>query len=247
MKFFKYLGEITIFFLRTLYATVSPPFRISRIIEQIYVSGTQSLPLVSIISFFVGVILALQSAYQLQRLSSEIYIAPLVSLSLCRELGPVLASLIVAGRVGSSVAASFGSMKITEQIDALRSLGISPIKFLVTPRFVGLLISLPLLIIWADLVGILGGFLVCVTKLKINPYTYLKMSFDVLRFKDYFIGIFKGFIFGGCISIISSFEGFRTEFGAEGVGKAVIKAVVKSFLLIIFLDCILTFIFFFAL
>ncbi len=247
MRFFKYIGELSIFFLNILCAVFSRPFKINRIIEQIYILGTQSLPLVSVVSFFVGVILALQSAYQLQRLSSEIYIAPLVSLSLCRELGPVLASLIVAGRIGSSVAASIGSMKVTEQIDALRSLGISPIKFLVAPRFTGLVISLPLLIIWADLVGISGGFSVCISKLGINPYTYLKMSFDVLKFKDYFIGIFKGLMFAGCIIVVSSFEGFNTKGGAEGVGKAVIKAVVKSFLLIIFLDCILTFIFFFIL
>lgn len=247
MDFVLNLGSIALYFWRVVYWSFIPPFKFKRVLKEIYIEGVESLPLASAVAFFVGVILALQSAYQLKKLSSEIYIASLVTLSLARELAPVLTSLVVAGRVGSSIAAQIGTMKITQQLDALQTLATSPVKYIVVPKFLSMMIAVPVLVIWANFVGMFGGFLVCVTKLNINPYMYIRMSFESLQYKDYFTGLFKAFVFGIIISIICSYEGFQTKEGAEAVGHSTTVAVVKSFFYIIAVDCILTFIFFFVL
>ncbi len=247
MGFLEYIGGLSRFFAQTLYWSFKPPFHLRRISREIYICGTQSLFLVSTISIFTGIVLALQTAYQLRQLSSEIYIANIVALSLCRELGPVLTALIVAGRVGSSIAAQIGTMKITEQIDALRALATSPVKYLVVPKFLGMVISLPLLVVWSDFLGISGGLAVSVWKLGINPYTFIRMSIESLRFRDYLTGIFKALCFAIIISMVCSYEGLSTQRGAEAVGRATTLAVVKSFFLIIACDCLLTYIFFFVL
>ena len=202
--------------------------------------------IVAISSLFIGMVLAFQSAYQMQKLAAEIYIASLVSLSVVREIGPVITALIVAGRVGSAIAAELGTMKVTEQIDALMTLAADPVHYLVVPRFIAMVIAVPLLTLWADAIGIFGGFLVGVLKLGILPSLYWKMTTLPLVFKDLFSGLLKAFIFGMIICVVSCFEGFRTEGGAEGVGRSTTVAVVTSFLLIIAADCICTALFYFV-
>jgi len=189
--------------------------------------------------------MALQTAYMMQRLGSEMYIASIVSLSMVRELGPVISSLVVAGRVGAAIAAELGSMQVTEQVDALQTLATNPIKYLVVPRLLALSIMLPVLTLYADIIGILGGYLICVYKLGISSSMYLQITFDALFFKDLFTGLFKTVFFGMIIAFVSCYEGFNVEGGAEGVGRATTRAVVEAFILIIAADCFFTALFYF--
>jgi len=179
-------------------------------------------------------------------MNANIYISSLVALSMVRELGPVLTALVVAGRVGASITAELGTMKVTEQIDALETLAANPVKYLVVPRFLALCLMLPLLTVYADFIGIMGGYLIGVYKLLIGPTIYMKMTYDPLVFKDVFTGLFKSFIFAIIICIVSCYEGFRAEGGAEGVGKATTLSVVTSFILIISADCLFTALFYFV-
>jgi phospholipid/cholesterol/gamma-HCH transport system permease protein len=173
------------------------------------------------------------------------YIASLVALSLVRELGPVITALVVAGRVGAAIAAEIGSMQVTEQIDALETLATNPIKYLVVPRFLALSLMLPLLTLYANIIGIIGGYLICVMKLGVSASMYFTLTFDSLVFKDLFSGLFKTVVFGMIIAFVCCFEGFNVEGGAEGVGKATTHAVVASFILIIMADCFITALFYF--
>ena len=173
------------------------------------------------------------------------YIPSLVSISVTREIGPVITALVVAGRVGASIAAELGSMKVTEQIDALETLAANPVKYLVAPRFIALFTMLPLLTIYADIIGIFGGYVVSVYKLGLSHSLYIKMTFDALVLKDVFTGLFKTLIFASIICVVSCFEGMKVSGGAEGVGAATTKAVVTSFILIIISDALFTMIFYF--
>lgn len=213
--------------------------------EQAKRSGVESLPIVSLLALFIGIILALQTAVQMQRLGSEMYIASIVALSLVRELGPVITALVVAGRVGAAFAAEIGSMQVTEQIDALETLATNPIKYLVVPRFLALTFMLPVLTLYANIIGIFGGYLICVFKLGISSSMYLHITYEALLFKDLFTGLFKAVIFGMIIAFVSCYEGFNVEGGAEGVGRATRNAVVATFILIITADCFFTALFYF--
>jgi len=215
------------------------------ILEQMDRIGVASLPLVFLTSLFTGMVLALQTAYQLQKISAELYIGALVALSMVRELGPVLTALVIAGRVGAAITAEMGTMRVTEQIDALQTLGADPIKYLAVPRLVALALMLPLLTIYADVIGILGGWLVGVYKLGIGSALYMNMTWDALRFKDVSTGLFKAFVFALIIATIACYEGFVTEGGAEGVGRSTTLSVVISFILIIAADCFFTALFYF--
>lgn len=208
--------------------------------------GSDSLPIVSIVAIFVGMILALQSAYQMKKLSSEIYIANILSVSLFRELGPVLTALVVAGRIGASIAAEIGTMNVTEQVDALHTLATNPVRYLVVPRFLALSLMLPMLTIYSNLIGVAGGYFICVFKIGIPGTLYLNMSFDALVLKDLFTGLFKTIVFGMIIALVGCYEGLHTEGGAEGVGKATTQAVVKMFILIIAADCFFASLFYFV-
>lgn len=240
-----YVGAIGKLFFRTLYWMCVAPFKWERIFLQARIIGIDSLPIVSLVAFFIGVILALQTAYQMQKLSSEIYIANIVALSIVRELGPVITSLIVAGRCGAAVTAELGTMKVTEQIDALETLGTSPVKYLVVPRFLAFTFMLPILTVYANIIGILGGYLICVYRLGIRSSMYINMTFDSLTMKDLATGLIKTLVFGIIIAMVGCLEGMRTEGGAEGVGKATTVSVVTSFILIIAADCVFTAIFYF--
>ena len=245
LELFVYTGGMFSLFCSTMFQIFVPPFRRKELFLQMYRIGVLSLPIVFLVSLFTGMVLALQSAYQLTKMDAQIYISSLVALSVVRELGPVLTALVVAGRVGASITAELGTMKVTEQIDALEALAANPVKYLVVPRFLALCIVLPLLTVYADFIGIIGGYLIGVYKLLIGSTIYIKMTFDTLMFKDVFTGLFKSFVFAVIICIVSCYEGFRTEGGAEGVGKATTLSVVTSFILIIAADCLFTMFFYF--
>ncbi len=240
-----FMGGLSSLAIQTLRFTFTPPLKSGRIFEQAKKAGVESLPIVSLVSFFIGVILALQTAVLMQRLGSEMYIASIVALSLVRELGPVITSLVVAGRVGAAITAEIGSMQVTEQVDALQTLGSNPIKFLVVPRFLALSLTLPILTLYGDIIGIIGGWLLCVFKLGISSQMYLNITFDSLLFKDLFTGLAKTVFFGMIIAFVGCYEGFNVEGGAEGVGSSTMRAVVTTFILIIAADCLFTFLFYF--
>jgi phospholipid/cholesterol/gamma-HCH transport system permease protein len=230
---------------QTVCQAILPPYKNERVIEQIKKAGFDSLPIVSLVSLFIGFIFALQTAYFMQRIGSEIYIASLVALSLVRELGPVITALVVAGRVGAANTAELGSMQVTEQIDALETLATNPIKYLVVPRFLALIVVMPLLTLYADSIGIFGSYLICTHKLGISSSMYIHVTFESLLYKDLFTGLFKTIFFGMIIALVSCYEGFNVEGGAEGVGRATTKSVVASFILIIVADCFFTALFYF--
>ena len=266
LAFFDYIGGCVLLLNRSLVGVAALPWGrwISRILlpwrwrlmmrdrrwalisEQMEKIGVSSLPIVFLTALFTGVVLALQSAYQLQRLSAETYISSLVALSMTRELGPVLTALVIAGRVGAAISAEVGTMRVTEQIDALEALSTDPVRYLVVPRLVALAVMLPLLTLYADLIGILGGYLVGVYKLGVASSLYMHMTWEPLGLKDVFTGLFKALVFAVIISTIACHEGFETKGGAEGVGRSTTLSVVISFILIITADCFFTALFYFV-
>jgi len=246
MEQFEYAGSLGLLFAHTVGGCFMRPLRAQAVVYELWKIGVQSLFIVSLSALFIGMVLAFQSAYQMQKLAAEVYIASLVALSVVREIGPVMTALIVAGRVGSAIAAELGTMKVTEQIDALMTLAADPVRFLVVPRFIALVVALPLLTLWADALGIFGGFLVGTLKLSILPSLYWKMTTLPLVYKDLTSGLLKALIFGIIIAIVSCLQGFRTEGGAEGVGRSTTMAVVTSFILIISADCFFTGLFYFV-
>lgn len=240
-----FLGGLSNLASQTFYWIFVPPLKKERVFEQAKKTGYDSLPIVSLIGLFIGVIMALQTAVMMQRLGSEMYIASIVGLSIVRELGPIITSLIVAGRVGASITAEIGSMQVTEQIDALETLAANPIQYLVVPRFLALTLMLPVLTLYADIVGIFGGYLICVYKLGISSSMYINIARDAILYKDLFTGLFKTVFFGMIIALVSCYEGFNVQGGAEGVGRATRQTVVASFVLIIAADCFFTALFYF--
>ncbi len=245
LDFCLFLGGVANLSGQCLVQMVTPPFNRERIYVQTRKAGYDSLGIVSLVSLFIGFIFALQTAYFMQRMGSEIYIASMVALSLVRELSPVITALVIAGRVGASITAEIGSMQVTEQIDALEAFATNPIKYLVVPRFLALAVTLPVLTLYANFIGIFGSYLICVYRLGISSSMYLRVTFDALLFKDLFTGLFKTIFFGMIIAIVSCFEGFNVAGGAEGVGKATTRSVVTTFIMIIVADCFFTAFFYF--
>jgi phospholipid/cholesterol/gamma-HCH transport system permease protein len=239
-------GQISILFWETLSLAFSSRPRWRATLDQAYKIGVASLPLVMMTSLFTGVVLALQSAYQLKLFSGEQFTSDLVALSITRELGPVLTAMMVAGRVGASMAAEIGTMKVTEQVDALRSLAVNPVQYLVVPRFIACVTMLVILTLYSDLVGIFGGYVVGVFKLGISSYQYFHRTVSALLLKDIYTGLFKAFVFGMVISTVSCHYGFTARGGAEGVGQATMMAVVVSFIAIIAFDTFFTALFYFV-
>ncbi|MDD5291958.1 MAG: ABC transporter permease [Candidatus Omnitrophica bacterium] len=245
LTLFTYLGGLSTLGLETIFCIFIPPIKKERIFEQAKQIGLDSLFIVSLVAFFTGMILALQTAYLMKKLSSEIYIASIIALSLTRELGPVLTALIVAGRSGAAITAEIGTMTVTEQVDALKTLATNPVKYLVVPRFIALTLMLPILTIYADLIGIYGGYIIGVNRLSISPSMYLATTFDTLVNKDIITGLIKAVFFGMIISLVACYEGLNVEGGAEGVGKSTTKSVVTTFIFIIVADCFFTALFYF--
>ncbi|MBM3537044.1 MAG: ABC transporter permease, partial [Alphaproteobacteria bacterium] len=203
-----------------------------------------SLPVVGLTALFTGMVLALQSYTGFARFSAEGAVATVVVLSVTRELGPVIAGLMVAGRIGASMAAEIGTMRVTEQIDALTTLSTNPFKYLVAPRLIAGLTMLPLLVVVADIIGVFGGYIVGVYKLGFNPAAYLKRTFDYLEFMDVFSGLVKAGAFGFLISLMGCYHGYNSEGGAQGVGRATTNAVVSASILILIFNYAITEIFF---
>jgi len=243
--------DVVSLFFQTIFWLIAGPFkkkavRRQSIFAQMVFAGIQSMVIVFFVAFFTGIVIAMQSAYQLSKLGATVYVAGLVSVSMCRELGPVLTSLVIAGRVGAAITAEIGTMRVSEQIEALEAMALNPIRFLVVPRFLALAVMLPCLAALGDLFGIFGGYLVGVFNLNIDPNLYIDTTFRFLEAKDIMTGIFKSFIFGMIIALIASYQGLNTKGGAEGVGKATTVSVVTSFILIILADVVMTGIFYFS-
>lgn len=243
--FFEQAGALAFLLRDTVVTIFRTPLRWNATVDQMNKIGVTSLPLVFLTSLFTGMVLALQSAYQLKLFAAEQFTSNLVALSMTRELGPVLTAMVVAGRVGASIAAELGTMRVTEQIDALRALAVDPVRYLVVPRFVAAIFMLFVLTIYADMIGMLGGYIIAVFKLGISSHLYIKRSIDILMIKDVMTGLIKAFFFGGIISVVGCYFGFHAQGGAEGVGRATTVAVVVALILIIASDALFTAIFYF--
>ena len=213
-------------------------------ILQMVRAGYSSLPLVTLICFLVGMIMALQSAYQLRQLGAMYLVPSLVAISITRELAPLLTAIVVAGRFGSAIAAELGTMKVSQEIDALTVMGIDPVSFLVVPRLTALILTLPCLVVFADVVGILGGLTVGTGVLGIGAGRYVSLTFDALVLQDVITGLVKAVAFAGIIGLIGCHQGLQTRGGAEEVGRATTTSVVRSIVLIIGADLFVTALFF---
>jgi phospholipid/cholesterol/gamma-HCH transport system permease protein len=240
ITFIEEMGLVAQLFGNAIKWLFRPPLRLQHIIAQMEEVGFNSIPVVLITASFTGMVLALQSYIGFKRFSAESLVGTVVSLSMTRELGPVLTGLMVAGRIGAAMAAELGTMRVTEQIDALVTLGVNPVKYLVVPRLVAGVMMLPLLAILSDILGVTGGYFVSVNMLGANPVVYLRRSTDFLKLNDIYSGLLKAAVFGGIIAIIGCYKGFYAEGGAEGVGKATTGAVVISCMLILITDYFLT-------
>lgn len=216
------------------------PYRFRLWFEQMEQVGVNSLVVALLTASFTGMVMVLQTGVQLARFQSENMTPGIASLALLREIAPVLTSLAIAARVGAAITAEIGTMKVTEQLDALESMGTDPVQYLVTPRLVAAMVMLPLLTILTDLVGILGGCLVGVTKLGITFNYYLSVTFQWVEIEDFLSGVLKTVVFGAIIAIIGCYTGFTSKGGAEGVGVATTRSVVASFILILVSDYFLT-------
>jgi phospholipid/cholesterol/gamma-HCH transport system permease protein len=234
------VGSVLIFLLQTLRWTFSPPFYWKSVLKQMEQIGFNSIPVVITTALSTGMVLALQSYTGFKRFGAETLIGTVVSLSMTRELGPVLTGLMVAGRAGAAMAAELGTMRVTEQIDALSTLATNPMKYLVVPRFIASTVMMFFLTILGVMIGITGGYFVGVKVLDTNPVTYIDNSIDFTEVTDIWYGLIKALVFGAVIGLIGCYKGFHTEGGAEGVGKATTGAVVVSCMLILILDYFLS-------
>ncbi len=221
------------------------PVRFRASISEMVKAGYNSVPIVATISLFVGIILALQAAYQLKRVGALIYVANLVGVSLTRELGPILTAIIVSGRSGSAFAAEIGSMKAAEEVDALTTMGINPVRYLVVPKLIALMVMVPVLTIFSDLIGIFGGFLLATTAIGLHPYNYFQQTVNALLIKDIFTGLLKAWAFGVVITLVGAYQGFKVEGGAEEVGRRTTASVVTSIFLVIIVDLFFTSMFYY--
>src|SRR3989338_870642 len=235
----------------TLYWVCVGPFKDKpvdspRVFEQMVFMGVRSIVIVFFVTFFTGVVLAMQAAYQLAQVGAVVYVSSLVSVSLCRELVPVLTALVIAGRIGAAITAEIGSMKVSEQIEALETMAIYPVRYLVVPKFLALFIMLPCLTIIGNFSGMLGGYLIGVFNLKISSALYIQTALKFLSLKDIYTGLSKSFVFAIIIAMVGCYQGLKTKEGAVGVGEATTMSVVTSFILIILADCFLTGIYYFS-
>lgn len=239
-RFASEFGAIWLLLMDTIYWTFRSRIKFAYLFKQMEFVGVKSLGVVIITGGFTGMVLALQTYYGFRKFSSEGMVGATVALSMTRELGPVLTSLMVTGRAGSAMAAELGSMRVTEQIDALTVMALSPIKYLIVPRVLATFFMLPVLTIISDFVGILGGYIVGVKLLSINEGVFIARMVKYLSLDDIYNGLVKAAVFGVLLSLISCYKGFNTKGGAEGVGKSTTQAVVYSSVTILIADYILT-------
>jgi phospholipid/cholesterol/gamma-HCH transport system permease protein len=255
LDFFQSIGAVTVqftqgtgqfawFTLTSISHIFRPPFYWRNLVKQLIEVGFYSLPVVGLTALFTGMVLVLQSYTGFSRFSAESAIASVVVLSITRELGPVIGSLMVAGRIGAAFAAEIGTMRVTEQIDALRTLSTSPFKYLIAPRLIAGIIMLPLLVLVADIIGVFGGYLLAVYKLGFNAQSYLQSTWNFLQNMDVVSGLVKASVFGFIITLMGCYYGYHAQKGAEGVGVATTHAVVSASILILLSDYLLTGVFF---
>src|SRR5436309_1871815 len=246
-----YVGSLAVLGGRAAYYTVVAPFqgkplRLQRAVSQAMEVGVRCLPILSLITFFIGLILALQAAYELRRFGAISAVATAVAVSMSRELGPLITAVVVIGRSGSAFAAEIGTMKVSEEIDALETMAISPIRFLVAPKFLAMMVMLPCLTIWANAMGIFGGALFGITQADFTFTRYIRASIDSLLLHDITTGLVKSVMFGITITAVGCLEGLSTGAGAEQVGRSTTRAVVMSIFLVVVVDLFFTALFFFA-
>ena len=246
-----YIGSLASLVGRAAYFTIVAPFqgrpvRLQRAISQSMDVGVRALPILSLITFFMGMILALQAAYELRMFGAISEVATAVAVSMSRELGPLITAIVVIGRSGSAFAAELGTMKVSEEIDALETMAISPIRFLVAPRFLAMMVMLPCLTITANVMGVLGGALFGVTQADFTFLRYIRASVDSLYLRDVTTGLMKSVMFGITIAAVGCLEGLSTGSGAEQVGRSTTRAVVMSIFLVVLVDLFFTALFFFG-
>lgn len=246
LKFLATTGRLTLFVGNVLYMGLRPPYYYRQFWRQLVDIGYYSLPVVGLTAIFTGMVLALQSHTGFSRFSAESSIPTVVVLSVTRELGPVLAGLMVAGRMGAAMAAEIGTMRVTEQIDALTTLSTNPLKYLVMPRILAGIVVLPMLVFVADIIGVFGGYLISIYKLGFNPANYLSKTIEFLEAKDVISGLVKSSVFGFIISVMGCYHGYSSRGGAQGVGAATTNAVVSASIMILIFNYLLTAIFFSA-
>ena len=238
------VGRLTLFAIEAIANIARPPVYWRNIARQLIDIGYYSLPVVGLTAIFTGMVLALQTYTGFSRFSAESAIPKVVVVSLTRELGPVLAGLMVAGRIGAAMAAEIGTMRVTEQLDALVTLSTNPMKYMVAPRLIAGVTMLPLLVLVADVIGVFGGYLVAVFKLGFNPATYLQYTWEALQTEDVVSGLVKAAVFGLIVALMGCYHGYTSKGGAQGVGSATTNAVVSASILILCFDYILTELFF---
>ena len=244
LSFIKIIGQVGIFIILSLRYFVHPKIYFKNILKYFFFILISSIPIVALTTFFSGMVLALQSYTGFSRFSAESAIPKIVLITLTRELGPVLTALMIAGRVGASIAAEIATMRVTEQIDALKTLNTNFYNYLVTPRIFSLTIALPILVSLGDAIGVYGGYLISIYKLDFNSSIYISNTLDFFSFEDYFSGIIKGTCFGFIISLFSCYFGLYSSKGALGVGSATTNTVVTSSIFILIFNYLLTELFF---
>ncbi len=244
VTFISRLGEFSIFVAQAVYNSLTPPFYMRNLWRQVADIGFYSLPVVGLTTIFAGMVIALQSYSGFARFGAESAVASVVLISVTRELAPVLSALMVAGRIGAAMAAEIGTMRVTEQIDALTTLSTNPFKYLVTPRIWAGLIVMPLLVLIGDVIGIFGGYVVGVYKLGFNPANYVNATLQELQAIDITTGVVKAAVFGFIISIMGCYNGYKSKGGAQGVGTATTNAVVSASILILIFNYVITELFF---
>jgi phospholipid/cholesterol/gamma-HCH transport system permease protein len=245
-----YLGGLAALLGASLTSLISSPLKrkrsFHRALRQAMVVGVRAIPIVSLITFFVGVIIALQGAYGLQRLGAMQLVAGLVAISITRELGPLIAAIVVIGRSGSSFAAEIGAMRVSEELDALKTMALDPVAFLVTPKLIAMMLMMPCLTMWSDLMGVTGGALFGVTGAGFTLGSYFIATRESLALRDITTGLVKSLVFGMVITAVGCYEGFTTGAGAEEVGRSTTSAVVISIFLVVLIDLAFTYLFYSA-
>lgn len=243
-----YLGGLAQLTANAFLLVISSPLKrgrsFERAIHQAMLTGVTAVPIVTLITFFIGVIMALQGAYELRKLGAMQFVPALVAVAISRELGPLITAIVVIGRSGSAFAAEIGTMRVTEELDALETMALDPMAFLVAPKFVAMAVMVPCLAIWADLMGVLGGCTFGIFGGGFTPSGYLSLTRESLAVSDVLTGVVKSFVFGIIITAVGCQEGFATGGGAEEVGRATTSAVVRSILMVIILDVVFTMFFY---
>ncbi len=244
ITFLKVIGDVTLFTFNCFYFLSFKHLYFNKVVYQLFYIGFLSIPVIGLTCLFSGMVLAIQSFTGFSEYNAEDTVSKIVVLSITRELGPVLSGLMIAGRVGASIAAEIGTMKVTEQIDALKIMGKSPIQYLVIPRLIAGIVSMPFLVLLGNSIGILGGWIIAVTQLELNSTMYLINTIETLKFSDILQGLVKASFFGFIVTLMGCYNGLKCSNGAQGVGKASTNSVVSASILILISNYLITSIFF---